>query len=120
MSEPLAENPNQVVQPGADDEGTQTDEAQTQQPTSSSSTQTASTEYPIRLVKQETGDVHWNVAKGVWEKITHAETGEPNAEYVLLATIDGADIPLASYNAGRIETVVRSQQQAQSQQSSGA
>ena len=76
--------------------------------------------YSIRLVKQETGDVHWNVVEGRWEKVAHAETGEPNTEYRLLATIDGVDVPLASYNSGRLETVVRSQQQAQqAEQQSG-
>src|SRR5690348_854908 len=72
--------------------------------------------FPLRLVRRETGETHWNVAEGRWEKVTHAETGEPNAEYALLATIDGVDVKLAAYNAGRIETVVRSQQQAQQQQ----
>jgi len=75
--------------------------------------------FPIRLVKQETGDVHWNVADGKWETITHADTGEPSAEYRLLATIDGVDVPIASYNAGRLETVVRSQKQAQADHQSG-
>ncbi len=71
-------------------------------------------EFPIKLVKQLTGATDWNVAKGVYETQVHAETGEPTAEYVLLATIDGVDVPIASYNAGRLETVVRSQQAAKS------
>jgi len=69
--------------------------------------------FPIRLVKQETGETHWNVAKGVWEPVVHGETGEPSAEYVLLATIDGVDVKIGAYNAGRIETIVHAQQQAQ-------
>ena len=76
--------------------------------------------FPVRLIKRETGDVHWDVASGSWQTITHAETGEPNAEYVLLATIDGADVPLASYNAGRLETVVKSQQSQQAAEQSEA
>lgn len=71
-------------------------------------------EFPIRLVKRPTGDVHWNTAKGIWETVVHGETGEPMQEYVLLANIDGADVPIASYNAGRLETVAKSQQQAPS------
>ena len=69
--------------------------------------------YPIRLVKRLTGDVHWNVAAGIWETITHAETGEPNAEYALLATIDGVDVTLETFNAGGVETIIRAAQQAQ-------
>lgn len=69
--------------------------------------------FPIRLVKRPTGDTHWNVAKGIYETVVHGETGEPTQEYVLLATIDGVDVPIASYNAGRLETIVSSQQQAQ-------
>ena len=92
-------------------------EQQTEQPhrrtrTKSDTEQT----FPLRLVKRETGERHWNVAEGRWEAVTHAETGEPDSEYALLATIDGVDVKLAGYNAGRIETVVRSQQQAQQQQ----
>lgn len=76
-------------------------------------------DYPIRFTKRLTGETHWNVAKGIWEPITHGETGEPNAEYVILATIDGIDVPIASYNAGRLETVVKSLKQAQSAASEG-
>ena len=75
---------------------------------------TTSEDYPIRFTKRETGETHWNVGKGVYEPIVHGETGEPNSEYVLLATIDGVDVPIASYNAGRLETLVKSQKQAQS------
>jgi len=69
--------------------------------------------FPLRLVKVETGETHWDTAQGRWVPVTHAETGEPASEYRLLATIDGVDVPLGSYNAGRVETVVRAQQQAQ-------
>lgn len=68
--------------------------------------------FPIRLVKRLTGETHWNVAKGIYEPVVHGETGEPNAEYVLLATIDGVDVPIGAYNAGRVETVVKSLKQA--------
>lgn len=74
--------------------------------------------FPIRLVKRYTGDVHWNVAKGIWELVTHGETGEPNSEYALLGTIQGVDVPLLTLNAGGVETIVKSQQNAQ--QSSGS
>ena len=69
--------------------------------------------YPLRFIKRETGETHWNVGKGIWEPVVHGETGEPNSEYVLLATVDGVDVPIASYNAGRLETIVKSQQAAQ-------
>lgn len=75
---------------------------------------TTSEDYPIRFTKRETGETHWNVGKGVYETIRHAETGEPNSEYVLLATVDGIDVPILTINSGRLETIVRSQQQAQS------
>lgn len=114
MSTP--ENPEQAVQPGADEqaqaqpvEQTPASAEQPQADTSSDSEQT----FPIRLVKRETGDVHWNTAKGIWELVTHAETGEPNKEYALLATIDGQDVPLLTLNAGGIDTIVKSQQSQQ-------
>jgi len=111
MSEPISENPNQAAQPGAEDTGTSGQSSQPQPQAQAQSSDSGEQSFPLRLVKRPTGDVHWNTARGVWETITHAETGEPSAEYVLLATIDGVDVPLASYNAGRLETVVRSQQQ---------
>jgi len=69
--------------------------------------------FPLTFKKQLTGDVHWNVANGRWETITHAETGEPNSEYVLTATIDGVEVPLQSFNSGGIETIVRAQKKLQ-------
>lgn len=68
--------------------------------------------FPLRFVKRPTGDRHWNTAAGIWEDVVHGETGEPDSEYALLATIDGIDVPIAKYNSGRLETIVRSQQQA--------
>lgn len=115
MSEAQQENPNQAAQPGAEQQ------AQSQQAQPSGDTaQTTSIPagdgtFPIKLVKRETGDTHWNVAKGVYEKIVHAETGEPSAEYALLATIDGVDVTLMTFNAGGLETIVRSQKQLQQQ-----
>ena len=118
MSETPSENPNQVTQPGAEEqhlpEDTPTPTPQPQPTTTNEDEQT----FPIRLVKRPTGDRHWNTAAGIWETVTHGETGEPSMQYELLATIDGVDVPLAYYNAGRLETIVRAQQQAQ--QSSGA
>lgn len=69
--------------------------------------------FPIKLVKRLTGAKDWNVAKGVYETQVHGETGEPTAEYLLIATIDGVEVPIGSYNAGRLETVVRSQKLAE-------
>lgn len=114
MSEQLQENPEQAAQPGA------SEQQQTSPPPSSGSVATTGDEFPLSFVKRETGATHWNVAKGVWEKVAHAETGEPDSEYVLVATIGGVEVPLESYSAGRLETVVRSQQQSQqSQQTEG-
>ena len=116
MSTP--ENPNQAVQPGATDTGEQAQAQPTapapSQPQDQSSGDSEQT-FPIRLVKRPTGDTHWNVAKGIYELVTHAETGEPSQEYALLATIDGVDVPIATFNAGGLETIVRSQKQAQQQ-----
>lgn len=113
------QNPNQAVQPGAEDTGDEQTQ-QTQPAAQASSGQTNSSgeeSFPIRLVKQETGETHWNVAKGVYELIRHAETGEPTSEYRLLATIDGVDVVLQAYNAGGVETLVRAGKQTQQQQS---
>jgi hypothetical protein len=74
--------------------------------------------FPLELVKRPTGDRHWNTALGIWETITHAETGEPTQEYALVTTIDGQTVTLETFNAGRLETVARSLNQAQ--QSSGS
>lgn len=113
MSETPAENPNQAAQPGAEEQATQETPAQPQAQAPATAETTDETTYPIRLVRRETGETHWSVANGLWEKVAHAETGEPNAEYVLLATIDGVDVKLGAYNAGRVETIIRAQQQAQ-------
>ena len=75
-------------------------------------------EFPIKLVKRQTGDTHWNVAKGIYEIVTHAETGEPNSEYQLIATIDGVEVPFLTANAGGVETIVKSLKN--SAQSSGS
>lgn len=66
----------------------------------------------MRLVRVEDLDRHWNVAKGLWEQVTHAETGEPNFYYSLVATIGGVDVELAQWNAGRLDTRVKSLQAA--------
>lgn len=97
----LTQNPSQPAQ----------NPAQQTQPQPSSGEQ----EYPLRLVKRETGALH-NVTGVGLVPVTHAETGEPETEYALVATIDGVDVTLASYNSGRIETIVHSQQQASEQQ----
>lgn len=93
-------------------------EQQTEQTQPDSATATR-TDFPLAFFKQETGRTHTVVTNGVQSTvpIVHGETGEPEAEYVLAATIDGVEVPLATYNAGRIETIVSagksSQQQAQ-------
>jgi len=119
MSEAQPENPNQAVQPGAGEttgqpQAPQPQPAAAQQQPQQQSSDSAQT-FSVSLVKRPTGDVHWNVARGVWETITHAETGEPTQEYALVTTIDGVEVTLETYNAGRLETIVRSQQQAQQQ-----
>lgn len=114
MSEQVPENPQQAVQSGAPDTGEQPPTtAPEQQQTQDTSQVSSEPTFPIRLVKRPTGDIHWNVAKGIYETMVHGETGEPMQEYALLATIDGVDVTLQSYNAGGIETIVKSQQQAQ-------
>lgn len=84
--------------------------AEQQQASSASDSELIGT--PV-VVKRLTGDRHWNTAKGIWETITHAETGEPSSEYALVIEVDGVEVTLDTYNAGGIETIVRSQQQAQ-------
>lgn len=115
MSEPVSENPSQAdQQPVEQTQETQTPATQPQSSGSGSEVQ----EIPLRLVKRPTGDTHFNTAKGIWETVVHAETGEPSQEYVLLATIDGQEVPLESYNAGRLETQARSLNQSQQSQPS--
>jgi hypothetical protein len=87
-------------------------------PANSPSEKKSEETFPIRLVKKETGQTHWNVAKGVWETVTHGETGEPDSQYVLLGTIDGVDVKLGAWNSGPVETLVKAQKQAQSQSES--
>lgn len=94
--------------------------------TPTQASETASQEQPssdqtftIGFRKAETGRTHTVVTNGVQQTVplTHGETGEPETEYVLYATIGGVDVPLATYNSGRIDTLVgigqRQQQSAQ-------
>lgn len=69
--------------------------------------------FPLEFVKRETGRTHTIDGGSTTVPITHGETGEPESEYVLLATVDGVQIPLATYNSGRIATQVKAGQQAQ-------
>ena len=102
MSETQAEN----TQPQASDPAPQEQ---------ASSDQT----FALGFRKVETGRTHTVVTNGVQQTVplTHGETGEPESEYVLYATISGVDVPLATYNSGRIDTLVgigqRQQQSAQ-------
>lgn len=114
-----SENPNQAVQPGAEEAQPQAPQETTQAPAeqaqatgSSDSEQT----FALKLVKRPTGDTHWNTAKGIYELVTHAETGEPSQEYALLATIDGVDVTLQTFNAGGVDTLVRAGKQTQQTQ----
>ena len=97
-------------------EQTQAQTAAPSQPTTQTSDSGSDEQtFPIRLVKRLTGDTHWNTAKGIYETVVHGETGEPNSEYALLATIDGVDVTLATFNSGGVETIVRAAKQAQQQ-----
>ena len=119
MSEQV--NEAQAVQPGAEDTGEQQQQAAQPAPPPQQTQKTSGGDeetFPLRFVKRETGDVHWNVAKGIWETVVHGETGEPNSEYVLLATVDGVDVPILTANTGGVETIVKSQKALQ-QQSEG-
>lgn len=67
--------------------------------------------FPLQFVKRETGRTHTIDGGATTVPIVHGETGEPETEYVLLATVGGVDIPLATYNSGRIEVQVKAAQQ---------
>jgi hypothetical protein len=82
--------------------------------TDSDSTQ----EFPLVFVKRETGRTHTVDGGARTVPIVHGETGEPETEYALLATIDGVQVPLASYNSGRIETIVAAGKAAQQSETS--
>lgn len=94
---------------------TEQPQPQTEQPQQQTEQASSSSEptFPLKLVKRPTGDTHWNVAKGIYETVVHGETGEPMQEYALLATIDGVDVTLQTFNAGGVETLVRAAKQAQ-------
>ena len=72
--------------------------------------------YPISLVKRYTGATHYVEGGSRTDLVRHAETGEPEQEYALVAAIDGVDVVLSSWNAGRIDTRVVNAQAAQQQQ----
>jgi len=69
---------------------------------------------PLVLVKRETGATHYVDGGARTDVVRHGETGEPEQEYALLATIDGVEVPLQTWNAGRIDTVVAAGKRAQS------
>lgn len=71
--------------------------------------------FPLSFVKRETGRTHTIVTNGVQQTvpIVHGETGEAESEYALVATIDGVEVDLATYNSGRLETIVASQKRTQ-------
>lgn len=73
--------------------------------------------YNISLVKRYTGATHYVQGGSSVDLVRHGETGEPETEYALVADIDGAEIVLSSWNAGRIDTrVTNAAQRQQSQQ----
>src|SRR5690242_10658501 len=82
--------------------------------------QPSSQTIPFELVKRETGATHYVDGGARTDLVRHGETGEPEQEYALVATIDGVQVTLQSWNAGRIDTVVRSGQQAQQAQTQQA
>jgi hypothetical protein len=98
--------------PGGPQDAPTTAEAENPSTPTAPPAQIEGEEYPTRLVRVEDQDRHWNVAKGLWEQVTHAETGEPNYFYSLVATIDGVDVELMQWNAGRVDTRVNSLRQA--------
>lgn len=113
MSEQAAEQNPQQADQGQGQSDAAAPSADQPTPQAQTQTDTSATEsFPLSLVKRPTGDVHWNTAKGIWETITHAETGEPTQEYALVTTIDGQEVTLETFNAGRLETVARSLSQA--------
>ena len=121
MSEQAPEQPQTPATPGGPQDATTTEQAANPSTATAPAATIEGTEFPLRMVKVEDTSRHWNVAKGIWEQVVHAETGDPNFDYALVATIDGVDVELSRWNAGRIDTRVRSVQQAQqAQQTSGA
>lgn len=87
-----------------------------QQPSSADSGEQS---FPLKFVKRETGRTHTIEGGARTVPIVHGETGEPEAEYALLASIEGVEIALASYNAGRLETQILAAKRTQQQQSEG-
>jgi len=86
------------------------------QPQPQAQEQSSEQSFPIRLVKRETGDMHYVDGGARTDLVRHGETGEPEQEYALLATIDGADVKIASWNAGPIDVRVKAAQQSQQSQ----
>jgi len=108
MSEQQNEQTQPVAAPGGPQDEPTTQQAENPATATAPPAEIAGEEIPVRLVKVEDTSRHWNVAKGIWEQVTHAETGEPNYSYALVGTVDGVDVELASWNAGRIDTRVAS------------
>ena len=118
MSEQQNENQPQA-QSGTNDPNSQATVSQGQpspqsQDQSSSGEQSSAQSIPLVLVKRETGATHYVDGGARTDVVRHGETGEPEQEYALLATIDGVEVPLQTWNAGRIDTVVAAGKRAQS------
>src|SRR5690349_8008395 len=78
--------------------------------------QSSEQSFDIRLVKRETGAMHYVDGGSRVDLVRHGETGEPESEYALVATIDGADVTIASWNAGPIDVRAKAAQRAQQNQ----
>ena len=72
--------------------------------------------YNVSVVKRYTGATHYVNGGTSTALVTHAETGEPETEYALVADVGGTPITLATWNAGRIDTRIANEQQRQAQQ----
>ena len=95
----------------SENENENTPQAQEQPPEQE---QSSSTTIPFELVKRETGATHYVDGGARTDLVRHAETGEPEQEYALVATIDGVQVPLVTWNAGRLDTIVQAGKRAQS------
>ncbi len=72
--------------------------------------------YDVKFVKRYTGETHYVQGGSSVDLVRHGETGEPETEYALVADVDGAQIAVATWNAGRLDTRVANEQARQQQQ----
>ena len=105
MSEPQTE-PTPAPQP--------TEQPSQSQPDAASGDTIAT--YNVSVVKRYTGATHYVQGGSSVDLVRHADTGEPEMEYALVADMDGTPITLATWNAGRIDTRVANEAQRQQSQ----